>query len=80
MAQAVRAILYERYKRGISDATLTSAEQANVQHIVQSIRTFSTPSMSTLSGRWALLTPLDAALVNLYGRFPRSFEARRTFH
>ena len=31
-----------------------------MQHIVQSIRTFSKSSMSALSGRWALLTPLDA--------------------
>ena len=42
--------------------------------------------MLALSGRWALLTHLDAlstlelvTLVNLYGRFPGSFEARRTF-
>ena len=47
-------------KRGSSDATLTSAQQANVQHVVQSVWTFSTPGMSALSGRWALLTPLDA--------------------
>ena len=37
-----------------------SAQQANVQHIVLSIWTFWTPTTSALSGRWALLTHLDA--------------------